>query len=107
MIPTPQTEGTLTRDSRGFGGRRERRDRLPHILLFAATGATGQIFIFNTIREFGALVCSTATTVRKFLNVRETPFSFRCPPSIGFSPTVLDPRLTGVHVTKTSPSLSC
>jgi hypothetical protein len=46
------------------------RCRLLHLLVFATAGAAGQMFIFNTIREFGALVTSTATTMRKFLNVR-------------------------------------
>ncbi|KAK3251086.1 hypothetical protein CYMTET_39567 [Cymbomonas tetramitiformis] len=42
---------------------------LVDILWYATMGAIGQLFIFGTIREFGALVCSTATTLRKFFNV--------------------------------------
>lgn len=49
---------------------------LLHLLVFATAGAAGQMFIFNTIREFGALVTSTATTMRKFLNVVWSVFWF-------------------------------
>lgn len=39
------------------------------ILLFTATGAIGQYFIFVMVTDFGPLPCSIVTTTRKFFSV--------------------------------------
>jgi drug/metabolite transporter (DMT)-like permease len=39
------------------------------IFLFSLVGALGQNFIYYTIYNFGALVCSIITTTRKFFTI--------------------------------------
>ena len=39
------------------------------VLLFCLCGAWGQVFIFQSIRTFGALVNTLVTTTRKFFNI--------------------------------------
>lgn len=39
------------------------------ILLFCVCGAVGQLFIFYTIKTFGALVNTLICTTRKFFNI--------------------------------------
>lgn len=39
------------------------------VLLFCICGAIGQLFIFETIREFGSLTNTMITTTRKFFNI--------------------------------------
>lgn len=50
-----------------------------HVLLFAVTGALGQILIFRTVSEFGPLPCSVVTTTRKFFTVLGSVIIFNNP----------------------------
>lgn len=47
----------------------EHSDVTFHVLLLSATSAIGQIFIFVTIQEFGALVFSLMMTTRQILSI--------------------------------------
>ena len=52
-----------------FAFLREHSDILGHVLLLSATSAIGQIFIFVTIQNFGALIFSLIMTTRQVLSI--------------------------------------
>jgi len=52
------------------------------ILEFSLASAVGQIFIFYTIHEFGALMCSIITTIRKFCSILFSIFWYAHPLSL-------------------------
>lgn len=54
-------------------------DVVSQVLLFAVTGALGQILIFRTVSEFGPLPCSVVTTTRKFFTVLGSVIIFNNP----------------------------
>lgn len=66
--PTPtQTVSGVGAELAAFCGRHP--DALRDILLFCACGAAGQLFIFFTIKRFGALTNTLICTTRKFFTI--------------------------------------
>lgn len=47
----------------------ESPDILPHIVTFSLMGSVGQIFIFLTMKEFGAMINTTICLTRKFFSI--------------------------------------
>jgi hypothetical protein len=64
--PTPPVSG-VGAELAAFCGRHP--DATRDILLFCVCGAVGQLFIFFTIKRFGALVNTLICTTRKFFNI--------------------------------------
>lgn len=64
-------------------------DCMWNIMLLSCAATIGQLFIFHTIKSFGALLFATVMTTRQFLSILLSCFMFLHPLSLGQSVATL------------------